>query len=142
MDMRLLLTSLEALEHICTQENAIAQSGEKASAKSETGTKQPSTGSTTRVPKKVHFEKNCKLCKKRGGARKYEKDGLVKAGFCAAKKAGKKSNPAKQSFAQLSKKLDKLRSLSSRHLSSPRNVAGMIAILTPNRELGQVALGK
>ncbi len=39
---------------------------------------------------------------------KYEKDGLVKADFYAAKKAGKKPNPAKQSFAQLSKKLDKL----------------------------------
>jgi hypothetical protein len=32
----------------------------------------------------------------------------VKANFCAAKKAGKKPNPAKQLFAQLSKKLDKL----------------------------------
>jgi hypothetical protein len=29
------------------------------------------------------------------------------ANFCATKKAGKKPNPAKQSFAQLSKKLDK-----------------------------------
>jgi hypothetical protein len=28
--------------------------------------------------------------------------------FCVAKKVGKKPNPAKQSFAQLSKKLDKL----------------------------------
>jgi hypothetical protein len=33
---------------------------------------------------------------------------MVKANFRAAKKAGKKSNPAKQSFAQLSAKLDKL----------------------------------
>ncbi len=32
----------------------------------------------------------------------------MKANFCTAKKAGKKPNPAKQSFAQLSKKLDKL----------------------------------
>jgi hypothetical protein len=32
----------------------------------------------------------------------------VKANFRAAKKAGKKPNPAKQSFAQLSKKSDKL----------------------------------
>jgi hypothetical protein len=39
---------------------------------------------------------------------KYEKDRMVKANFCATKKAGKKPNPAKQSFAQLSKKLDKL----------------------------------
>jgi hypothetical protein len=41
-------------------------------------------------------------------SRKYKKDGTVKAGFRAAKKAGKKPNLAKQVFAQLSKKLDKL----------------------------------
>jgi hypothetical protein len=41
-------------------------------------------------------------------AANIEKDGTAKANFCAAKKAGKKSNPAKQSFAQLSKELDKL----------------------------------
>jgi hypothetical protein len=39
---------------------------------------------------------------------RYEKDRTVKANFGAAKKAGKKSNPTKQSFARLSKKLDKL----------------------------------
>ena len=33
---------------------------------------------------------------------------MLKANFCAAKKAGKKPNPAKQLFAQLSKKLDRL----------------------------------
>jgi hypothetical protein len=33
---------------------------------------------------------------------------MVNAIFRTAKKAGKKPNPAKQSFAQLSKKLDKL----------------------------------
>ncbi len=33
----------------------------------------------------------------------------MKANFRAAKKAGKKPNPAKQFFAQLSKKLDKLK---------------------------------
>jgi hypothetical protein len=47
----------------------------------------------------MHATKDC---------RKYEKDGMVKADFCTAKKAGKKPNPAKQLFAQLSKKLDKL----------------------------------
>jgi flagellar hook-basal body complex protein FliE len=47
----------------------------------------------------MHATKDC---------RRYKKDGTVKADFCAAKKAGKKPNPAKQSFAQLSKKLDKL----------------------------------
>ncbi len=39
---------------------------------------------------------------------KYKKDGMVKTKFHTAKKAGKKPNPVKQSFAQLSKKLDKL----------------------------------
>jgi hypothetical protein len=91
--------------------------GKKASQKSKTGTKGPSTGAMKQVPKKVCFEKSCKLCKKHGGAhtthstkdcRRYNKDGAVKADFCAAKKAGKKPNPAKQSFAQLNKKLDKL----------------------------------
>ena len=37
-----------------------------------------------------------------------EKDRMTKADFHAAKKAGRKSNPMKQSFAQLSKKLDML----------------------------------
>jgi hypothetical protein len=33
---------------------------------------------------------------------RHEKEGKAKASFCAAKKAGKKPNSAKQSFAQLS----------------------------------------
>jgi hypothetical protein len=65
----------------------------------------------------IHFEKSCKLCKKHGGAHtthftkdccKYKKDRMVKADFRTAKEAGKKPNLAKQLFAQLSKKLDKL----------------------------------
>ncbi len=36
---------------------------------------------------------------------KYEKDGTVKASFCAAKKGGKKSYPSNQNFAQLTKKI-------------------------------------
>ncbi len=47
----------------------------------------------------THATKDC---------RKYEKDRTTKANFWATKNAGKKPNPAKQSFAQLSKKLDKL----------------------------------
>ncbi len=39
---------------------------------------------------------------------RYKKDGMMKVNFCAAKKADKRPNPAKQSFNQLSKKLDKL----------------------------------
>ncbi len=39
---------------------------------------------------------------------RYEKEGNLKANFCATKKGGKKTNPINQNFAQLSKKLDKL----------------------------------
>jgi hypothetical protein len=117
MDMRPLQASLKAIERVCTPEKAHAQPGEKASHKNETGAKQPSTGATKQAPKKVHFERSCKLRKKHGGAhtmhatkdcRRYKKDGTVKANFHATKKAGKKPNPAKQFFTQLSKKLDKL----------------------------------
>ena len=89
----------------------------KASHKNEAEAKWPSNGATKQAHKKVCFEKSCELCKKFGGThtkhttkdcRKYEKDGMAKADFCTAKKAGRKPNPAKQSFAQLSKKLDKL----------------------------------
>ncbi len=112
-----LQASLKAIEHVCTPEKAHVPSREKASHKNEAGAKQPSNGATKQVHKKVRFEKSCKLCKKYGGVHtmhatkdchKYEKDGTAKADFCSAKKAGKKPNPAKQSFAQLSKKLDKL----------------------------------
>ena len=47
----------------------------------------------------MHATKDC---------RKYKKDGTLKANFRAAKKAGKKPNPAKQLFTQLSEKLDRL----------------------------------
>ena len=40
--------------------------------------------------------------------RRFEKDETEKSDFRAAKKGGKKPNPTKQSFAQLSKKQDKL----------------------------------
>jgi hypothetical protein len=117
MDMRTLLASLEDIEHVHTHKKALAPSGEKASQKSKAGAKRPNTGATLRVPKKARFEKSCELCKKYGGAhtthatkdcRKYKKDGMLKADFHATKKADKKPNPAKQSFTQLSKKLDRL----------------------------------
>ncbi len=40
--------------------------------------------------------------------RRFEKDGTEKSDFRAAKKGGKNPIPTKQSFAQLSEKLDKL----------------------------------
>ncbi len=117
MDMHTLQAYLKAIEPVCTHKKAHAPSGEKASHKNKAGAKRPSIGATMQVPKKVHFEKSCQLCKKHGGAHtthatkdccKYEKDGTLKADFRAAKKAGKKPNPAKQLFTQLSKKLDRL----------------------------------
>ncbi len=117
MDMNSPQASLEAIKRVCTPEKAHAPSGEKVSHKNKAGAKRPSNDSTKQAHKKVCFKKSCALCKKNGGAhtmhatkdcRKYEKDGTAKASSCAAKKAGKKPNPAKQSFAQLSKKLDKL----------------------------------
>jgi hypothetical protein len=116
MDMRTLQASLEAIERVCTHKKAHTPSSEKASHKNEAGAKQPSTGATMRIPKKVHFKKSCELCKKHGGVhtthatkdrRNYEKDGTLKADFCAAKKTGEKPNPTKQLFAQMSKKLDR-----------------------------------
>ncbi len=115
--MHSLQASLEAIKHVCTHEKAHAPSGKKASHKNKAGAKWLSNGATKQAHKKVRFEKSCKLCKKYGGAHtthatkdccKYEKDGIAKADFHTAKKAGKKPNPAKQLFAQLSKKLDKL----------------------------------
>jgi hypothetical protein len=117
MDLCLLLTFVIAIEHICTHEKAKSESSKKAAHKSEKGKKPSGTNSTARVPKKVRFEKHCDLCMQHGGAytmhntkecRRYEKHGKEKSDSHAAKKGGKKTNPVKQNFAQLSKKLDKL----------------------------------
>jgi hypothetical protein len=83
MDMRSLLTLLEAIKRVCTYEKGKLESSEKSSHKREKGKKHPGTDSTVRVPKKVSFEKHCKLCKKHGGTytmhntcdcRRFEKD--------------------------------------------------------------------
>ncbi len=117
MDMRLLLTLLEAIERICTYKKGKLESSEKSSHKREKGKKHPGTEATVRVPKKVCFEKHCDLCKKLGGAytthntrecRRFEKDEKEKYNFRAAKKGGKKGNPIKSNFAQLTKKIEKL----------------------------------
>ncbi len=105
MDMRLLLTSLEAIERVCTYEKGKLDSykkSEKSSNKGKNGKKCPGTNSTARVPKKVHFEKHCNLCKKHGGTYtthntcdccRFEKDGKEKSDFRATKKGGQKGNP-------------------------------------------------
>jgi hypothetical protein len=118
MDLRSLLTSLEAIECICAYKKDKLESSEKFSHKSEKGKKRPGTNSTARVPKKVRFEKNCNLCKKYGGTytmhntrdyHRFEKDGKEKSDFRAARKDGKKGNPINHNFAQLTKKIEKLK---------------------------------
>jgi hypothetical protein len=68
IDMHWLLTLLVAIKRICTYEKGKPESSEKSSNKFKKGKKCLGTNSTARVPKKVHFEKNCGLCKKHGGA--------------------------------------------------------------------------
>ncbi len=104
MDMRLLLMSLQAIERICTYEKDKLDNFEKSNKSYNKGEKRkkcPGTNSTVRVPKKVRFEKfekNCKLCKKHGGAHtthntrdccRYEKDGTEKSRFRASKNGRK-----------------------------------------------------
>jgi hypothetical protein len=120
MDMRLLLTSLEAIECICTYEKGKLDSykkSEKSSNKGEKGKKRPGTNFLVRVPKKVRFEKHCDLCKKHGGTytmhntldcHRFEKDGKEKSNFCAAKKGRYKINPVNQNITQLTDKIEKL----------------------------------
>jgi hypothetical protein len=102
MDMRLLLISLEAIEHVCTFEKGESESSKKSSHKSKKGKKCPGTEAMIRVPKKVCFEKHCNLCKKHGGVFtmhntreccRFEKDGKEKSNFCTAKKGGKNTIP-------------------------------------------------
>jgi hypothetical protein len=116
VDMHLLFLSLKAIERVCTQER-YAQSNKKASHKGKKGNKRPGTGSMGMVPKKACTKKHCNLYKKYGGTytthntkfcHRYEKDGSEKSNFCTAKKGAKKPNPTKQSFMQLSEKMDRL----------------------------------
>jgi hypothetical protein len=117
MDMRLLLTLLEAIKCICTYEKGKSESSKKSSKKDEKGKKCLVTISTAKLPKKVYFEKHWDLCKKHGGAYtthntcdccRFENDGKEKPNFCATKKGGKKANPVNQNFVQLTKKIKKL----------------------------------
>jgi hypothetical protein len=119
MDMCLLLTLFEAIEGVCTHKKSKPnhKKPEKSSLKSEKRKKCPGISPTVRVPKKVCFEKHCNLCKKHGGAHtthntgeccKYKKDETAKSSSRTAKKGGKRSYPANQNFAQLTKKIKKL----------------------------------
>ncbi len=120
MDMCLLLTSSEVIEHIYTYEKGKLDTfvkSNKSSNKDKKGKKCPGTNSMVWVPKKVRFEKHCNLFKKHGGAHtmhstrdccRFEKDGKEKSSFRTAKKGGYKSNPLNQNFTQLTDKIKKL----------------------------------
>ncbi len=94
MDMCSLLMSLEVIERICTYKMGKLdnfEKSDKSSNKGEKGKKRPGTNSTVRVSKKIQFEKNCKLCKKHGGAHtmhntrnccRFKKDGKEKSSPC------------------------------------------------------------
>jgi hypothetical protein len=147
-----LLTSLEAIECVCTHEKGKPdEESNKSSFNGKKGEKRLGTDPTVRVPKKVQFKKNCNLCKKHGGAHtthttreccKYEKDRTEKSSFSAAKKGGEKNYPMNQNFAQLTKKIKKLEKALKKSGKKARNAAMRIAIPTLNRDLGRVALEK
>ena len=70
VDMRSLLVSLKAIEHVCSQDRSKKSNpsrNEKALHSEKKGTKQPGTEKSARVPKKACAEKHCNLCKKHGG---------------------------------------------------------------------------
>jgi hypothetical protein len=66
IDMRLLLTWLEAIERMCNYKKGKSESSKKSSHKSKKSKKQPGTKTPIRVLKNVCFEKHCNLCKKHG----------------------------------------------------------------------------
>jgi hypothetical protein len=152
MDMRTLLTLLEAIEHVCTHEKGKPhEKSEKSSFNGKEGKKRPGTDPTVHIPKKVLFEKNCDLCKKHGDAHtthttreccKYKKDGTEKSSFRATKKGGKKNYPVNQNFAQLTKKIKRIEKALKKSRKKARNAAMRIAIPTLNKELGRIALRK
>ncbi len=116
MDMRSLLTLLEAFKCVCTYKKGKLESTEKSSNKGEKGKKCPGTNSMARVPKNICFEKHCNLCKKHVGMYtthntcdccRFEKDQKEKSDFRSAKKGGKKGSPVNHNFAQLTKKIKK-----------------------------------
>ena len=151
MDMCLLLTSLEAIERICTHKKGKLESSKKSTHMSEKGKKHPGTNSTARVPKKVHFEKYWDLCKKHAGThtlhnthdcRRFKKDEKEKSSFRVAKKGRYKGNPINQNFAHLTDKIKKLEKALKKSGKKGQSAITRIVIPTPNRELGWVAIGK
>ncbi len=117
MDIRTLLTSLEAIEPVCTHEKGKhEEKAEKASFNGKKGKKGQVLILRPAFPRKSVSQKIATYARNMGAhmthstgeCRKYEKDGTLKASFRATKKGGKKSYPSNQNFAQLTKKIEKL----------------------------------
>jgi hypothetical protein len=117
VNIPLFLMSLEAIEHACAREKSNTKLNKKASNKVKNGNNSPGTESIAIVLKKTCTKSiatsaismgACIPCTTQRivvGTRKSERK---RQNFYAAKKGRIKPDPAKQSFAQLSKKLDKL----------------------------------
>jgi hypothetical protein len=73
---------------------------------------------------------------------RFDKDGKEKSNFCATKKGGRKGSPVYHNLAQLTKKIEKLEKALKKSGKKGRKRRYVIAIPTPNRKLGRVALGK
>jgi hypothetical protein len=71
--------------------------------------------------------------------RRFKKGGTEKSDFRAAKKAGKKFNPIKQSFAQLSENSDWLEKVTKKKDTRNGNITVAIVIPTQKRELDRGA---
>jgi hypothetical protein len=120
MDMRLRLTLLEAIEHVCTYKKSkldAFEKSDKSSNKGKKGKKTPWYRFYGPGSQESTLEKHCNICKKHGGTHtthntcdccRFEKDGKEKSSFHAAKKGGYKSNPVNHNFEQLTNKIEKL----------------------------------
>ncbi len=121
--IRKLLGVLENVKKVVVSSNANKKATKESTEKITGKGKQKGTNSNKFcIPKKAKVEKSCALCQKHGGVhtthntgecRKYEKDGILKNGFCKKVTAGQKhhGNGKKDhsnSFAQFMECFSKL----------------------------------
>jgi hypothetical protein len=120
MDLRSLLTSLEAIKQVCTHEKAKSESSKKllTRARKERNILVPSL--QPGFPRKSS-SKSIATCARSMEVRtvyttyitcvccRFEKGGKEKSDICTTKKGGKKENLVNQNFAQLTKKIEKLK---------------------------------
>jgi hypothetical protein len=68
MDLCLLLMTLEAIEHVCTQDKAKTECSKKASHKGTNGKKRPGTSSMARVLRKLALTRSIATCARSMGS--------------------------------------------------------------------------